>query len=240
MSAPVCLKDKDVCTCVCMLLCDCSSQPAEVEVCFWGSCRLSASLHPYYQQHSLGWVLRGVGVLAFEATSLRRKWYRALDGLLITSTGNDWCVCLLTVETHFSLSSPLFVLFYPFVSLSLLISHHFLFRFSYTSSKSNPNLRLLFLFCLSSFLPPSIPGSLACGGLWVNSRFFISLLWLGGKRACEPLWEMSVSVCWESQGPFTSHQTRCHMEAVKWRLTGHSIEPNHLYQMWQQGKEDVW
>lgn len=51
---------------------------------------------------------------------------------------------------------------------------------------------------------------------------------------------MSVSMCWESQGPFMSHQTRCHIEAAKWRLTGHSIEPNHLYQMWQWGKEDVW
>lgn len=146
------------------------------------------------------------------------------------------CVCLLSVETHCSLLSLCSLLSYlSFVFISLSPTH---FSSPNPSSFFPPSYKLQ-LQPLFSLLPPSLT-LLACGGLWVNSRFFISLLWLGGKRACKPLWEMSVSVCWESRGPFTSHQTRCHIETAKWRLTGHSIEPNHLYQMWQQGKEDVW
>ncbi len=177
----------------------------------------------------------------------RAQWYRVLDGLLTWAVRSHpqavTDMCPLTTLT-LSLSSPTLpvLLIYPFVSHSLLISYPFLFLSSYAFSKSKTptSQSLKFLLLSFSLLPPSL-ALFACGGLWVNSRFFISPPLAGwGSAHASPLWEMSVSVCWESRGPFTSHQTRCHMEAAKWRLTGHSIEPNHLYQMWQQGKEDVW
>lgn len=148
----------------------------------------------------------------------------------ITSTDDDWRVS--PVSSDFSLSSPTSpaLRIYP-LWLPLPLSFSLLFRLNLSISTSSSSL----------LPPPPVPVLLARGGLWVNSRFFISLLWLGGdERIAIPLWEMSVSVCWESRGAFTSHQTRCRIDAGKWRVTGRSIEPNHLYQMWQQGKEDVW
>lgn len=132
--------------------------------------------------------------------------------------------------------SNLFKSFYSFEFMSVHVNADILTPLLNLIPVSQSPLFTPFSF---SLLHPSLT-LVACGGLWVNFRFFISLFGLGGKHACKPLWEMSVSVCRESRGPFTSHRACCHTETAKWRLTGHSIEPNHLYQMWQQGKEDVW
>lgn len=110
------------------------------------------------------------------------QWFRALGGLLTQAVGSHpqtmTDVCLLSALTSLCpLPLHLPFAFTPFDSPFL-----FLFLFSFASTSQSP------LPLPPSFPPPPVPVLLARGGLWVNSRFFISLLWLGGdERIAIPL-----------------------------------------------------
>lgn len=152
-------------------------------------------------QPGAGWGRRG-------RSCLRTKAGRINDiGRTITSTGKG---CRASPDSSLSHSaSP--------VLLPLLL---------HTSSDANPPPQTL-----SFLLPP-------CSARWPLWRalghlqvpHFPSSGWVASAHA-SPFEKCQCPRTGGSQEPFMIHQGCCHVEVAKWSLTGHSIEPNHLYQM---------